>query len=122
MTDVSLETLNRRTAVAAVQAEAARVGVDGDVLLDRKSFYDSVTALDPDAPGFRAQVRQMVAGATSSVQQNAPVAPRVASGGAPRQWTMQDVEKATPAETTAAINAGLLRDLGYGPRQQGRRR
>lgn len=107
MTDVSLETLNRRTAIAAVQAEAARVGADGDVLLDRISFYDSVTSLDPDAPGFRTQVRQMVASATGS-------------GGESRQWTMDDVNKSTPDGCTAAINAGLLRDLGYPPPRKGR--
>jgi lysozyme family protein len=120
MTDVSLETPNRRTAIAAVQAEAARVGLDGDVLLDRRSFYDSVTALDPDAPGFRTQVRQMVASATGIARQSAPAPSGSAGGGEPRQWTMDDVDKSTPDECVAAINGGLLRDLGFPPSRKRR--
>jgi hypothetical protein len=38
MTDVSLEVFNRRTAVAAVHAQAGRVGADADALLDSQSF------------------------------------------------------------------------------------
>jgi hypothetical protein len=119
MTDVSLETLNRRTAVAAVHAEAARAGLDGETLLDSKSFYDQVTSLDPDAPAFRAQVRELVAGAAGIAQQPSPTRAQNASGE-PRQWTLEDVKKSTPAETVAAINAGLLRDLGHAPARRKR--
>jgi len=46
-------------------------------------------------------------------------APTPAAEG-PRQWTAEDVRNASPAETTAAMNAGLLRDLGVGPRRNSR--
>jgi hypothetical protein len=116
MTDVSLEVLNRRTAVTAVHAAAASVGVDADALLDSKSFYDQVTSLDPDSPGFRKQVQQMVAGAAGRLSPAKPTAPeQPAAPSGSRQWTMDDVDKSSPTELTAAINAGLLRDLGYAP-------
>jgi hypothetical protein len=38
----------------------------------------------------------------------------------PRQWTLEDVENSTPPQTLAAMNAGLLRDLGAGPRRKRR--
>ena len=123
MTDITLETLNRRTAIATVHAEAARVGLDGDLLLDSKTFHDRVTALDPDEPGFRAQVREMVASAAGTAQQPTPdpAAAHPAASSEPRQWTIEDVKKSTPTETIAAINAGLLRDLGYAPPRRRRR-
>ena len=124
MTDVSLEVLNRRTAVTAVHAAAASVGVDADALLDSKTFYDRVTSLDPDSPGFRRQVQEMVAGAAGAIiaseagrRRQQPAAP-----AGPQQWTLDDVDKSTPAELTAAMNAGLLRDLGYAPPRNRRRR
>ena len=120
MTDVSLEVLNRRTAVAAVHAEATRIGADADALLDSKTFYDHVTCLDPDSPGYRRQVQEMVAGAAGRAepaqQTSAPQQPAAQAG--PRQWTMDDVDKATPTELVAAMEAGNLRDLGYAPRKK----
>jgi hypothetical protein len=123
MTDVSLEVLNRRTAVTAVHAAAASIGIDADALLDSKTFYNQVTSLDPDSPGFRTRVQQMVVGAaghSSPVPQAAPEQPPAPAG--PQQWTMDDVDNSTPAELTAAMNAGLLRDLGYAPPRNRRRR
>jgi hypothetical protein len=120
MTDVSLEVLNRRTAVTAVHAAAASIGIDADTLLDSKTFYNQVTSLDPDSPGFRRQVQQMVAGAAGrSLPAAPPVAPaQPAAPAGPRQWTRDDVDKSTPAECAAAIDAGLLRDLGCAPRRK----
>ena len=110
MTDVSLEVLNRRTAVAAVHAEAARIGADGEALLDSQEFFKQATSLDPDAPDYRKQVRDLVASKAPAAQP-------------PRQWTLADVEKSSPAELAEAMNAGLLSDLGYAPprRKRGRR-
>jgi hypothetical protein len=124
MTDISLEVLNRRTAVAAVHAEAARIGADGDALLDSATFYDRVTSLDPDSPGYRKQVQGMVAAAAGQALAPAQTAPaRPAAPAGPRQWTMDDVDRSTPAELTKAVNDGLLRDLGYAPkRHRGHRR
>ena len=119
MTDVSLEVLNKRTAVAAVHAEAARIGADGDALLDSATFYGRVTSLDPDSPGYRKQVQEMVATATGQAPAAAQAAPaQPAAPAGPRQWTMDDVDKSTPSELTAALEDGLLRDLGYAPRRR----
>lgn len=114
MSDVTLEVLNRRANIAAIHAEAARVGADPERLLDGQGFYARVTALDPDAPGYHAQVRELVASATGQHQPPPPAAQPQAPEG-PRQWTLEDVNKSTPAECVAAGKAGLLRDLGYGP-------
>jgi hypothetical protein len=32
-----------------------------------------------------------------------------------RQWSLDDVDRSTPAECAAAMKAGLLRDLGCSP-------
>lgn len=116
MTDTTLEVLNRRAAVAAVRAEAERVGADPEALLDRKSFYDRVTALDPDDPGFTSQVRSMVTQAVPAARQQ----PAAGGGTQPRQWTLEDVKAAEPDAIVAATEAGLLVALGYGPRQKRR--
>ena len=117
MTNVSLEVLNRRTAVAAVNTAAASIGIDADALLDSKTFYDRVTSLDPDSPGFRKDVQELVAGAAphSSPAKQGPAPEQPPAPTGPQQWTMSDVDNSTPAELTAAMNAGLLRDLGYAP-------
>ena len=113
MTDVTLEVLNRRAALAAVRAEAERVGADPEALLDRRSVYDKVIGLDPDHPGFARQVRALVGKAAPAVQQQ-PAAQPASTG--PHQWTMADIKAAQPGEIVAAADAGLLRELGYGPR------
>jgi hypothetical protein len=94
--------------------------LDGDALLDNQTFYDRVTSMDPDSPGYRKQVQEIVATATATEQgpaaQAAPAAPAAPPG--PQQWTMDDVDKSTPSELTTAMEAGLLRDLGYAPRRR----
>jgi hypothetical protein len=115
MTDVSLEVLNRRTALAAVHTEAARIGADAEALLDSRTFYDQVTSLNPDAPGYRRQVEQLVTAASghSPVATRTPASPPPDPAG-PRQWTLADVDKASTTELEEAMNAGLLVDLGVG--------
>jgi hypothetical protein len=85
MTDVSLEVLNRRTAIAAVHDAAAKIGADADALLDSAAFYGQVTSMDPDSLGYRKQVRDMVAAAAglAPAAQAAPVQPTAPAG--PRQ-------------------------------------
>jgi hypothetical protein len=112
MSDVTLETLNRRANIAAIHAEAARVGADPERLLDSRGFYNQVTALDPDAPGYHVRVRELVASATV---QHQPPPPQSPAPEERRQWTLEDVDKSTPEECVAAGKAGLLRDLGYAP-------
>ena len=130
MSDLTLETLNRRVAIAAARQEATRIGADPEALLDRASFYNQLSGLDPDAPGFTAQIRQMVgaaaghAPAASQARQPSTAAPARSGGehsgtaGGNRQWTLEDVKAASPSETLAAIDAGLLTGLGVGPRKR----
>ena len=120
MTQVSLEVLNRRAAVDAVRAEAARIGADGDALLDSRDFYGRVTSLDPDAPEYSAQVRGLVAAAAPRSAPGQVVDAEPAAAIGPRQWTIEDVENSTPPQTIAAMEAGLLSDLGVGPRRKRR--
>jgi hypothetical protein len=120
MTEVSLEVLNRRAAVDAVRAEAARIGADSDALLDSHDFYGRVTSLNPDAPGYSTKVRELVAAAVPAAVVGQGGDTQQPPPAGPRQWTLEDVEKSTPAETFNAINEGLLRDLGVGPRRKRR--
>jgi hypothetical protein len=124
-----LAVLNRRAAIAAARAEAQRAGLDAEAILDSASLYSRLTALDPDAPGFERQVRDLVRETAAARGMNRSAAPAVpqssnpaptAAGGPPRQWTVEDVERSTPSETVAAGEAGLLRDLGYVPRRKRR--
>ena len=115
MSEVSLELLNKRAAIAAVRQEAARLGVDGDVLLDSKRLYDQVAALDPDEPGFAGRVREMVGSAAGRVGGRPAAETHQDRREEPRQWTEADVDRATPAEVAEAQEAGLLIDLGYAP-------
>lgn len=43
-----------------------------------------------------------------------------AAPGGNRQWTDEDVDRATPAEVDAAVEAGLLTGMGYYPRRKRR--
>jgi hypothetical protein len=120
MTEVSLEVLNRRAAVDAVRAEAARIGADGDALLDSQNFYQRVTSLDPDASGYSAKVRELVAAAAPPTVARQRAAPPPPAATGPLQWTPADVDRASPSEVQDAIEAGLLADLGVAPRRKRR--
>jgi len=132
MTDLSLETLNRRVAVAAVRQECGKRGVDPEALLDSQRFYSQLGGLDPDEPGFTARIREMVGAAAGQVpaagQARQPAAAGTArsggehngAAGGNRQWTLDDVNRLPKTrqggeDLKAAIDAGLLRDLGYAP-------
>lgn len=121
----------------AVLRTAARHQADGDALLDSRAFASQLTGLDPSAPDFaqrvdaaitaavEAQPRYKLAAAAAPEPppppepQSATTAPPARSGGehngAPggqRQWTLEDVQSASPAETAEALKAGLLVGLG----------
>lgn len=113
----------------AVLRAAARVGANGDELLDSRQFLAGIDKLDPaDAEGLTAAIKAAVAanpakygvqGAASAAQgtqqggqQHASTA---ASGGqfngaagGQRQWTKADVDSATPADVAKAMRDGLL--------------
>ena len=119
MSDVTLETLNRRTAIAAVHQEAARLGIDGEALLDSKRLYDEVTALDPDNKGFVGRVREIVGEAAGrrpeDEGQHGGTGRQEPQQQGPQQWTLEEVQRSTPSECAAAMEAGLLTDLGMPP-------
>jgi hypothetical protein len=103
----------------AVLREAARQGVDGDALLDSRSFIGSLADFDPSDSDFASQVADAIkdngkAGRKAAQQRQAPA--RSGTGqtnGAPggqRQWTAEQVKRATPDQMTKAMKAGLLRD------------
>ena len=120
MSDISLETINKRTAIAAFRQETARLGVDGDTLLDSRSLFDQVTALDPDEPGFAGRVREIAGEAAGRPGGARPAASPQQQNQAPRQWTIEDVQRLPKTreggkQLEDAIEAGLLTDLGYSP-------
>lgn len=120
MSDVTLELLNRRAALAAVRQEAARIGADGDALLDSKKLYGQVTALDPDEPGFTGRVRELVGEAAGRSGGRPAASPPPDKQDGPSQWTDADIDASSPAELQAAMEAGLLVDLGFPPSKRGR--
>jgi len=132
MTDLSLETLNRRVAVAAVRQECGKRGVDPEALLDSQRFYSQLGGLDPDEPGFTARIREMVGAAAGQVpaagQARQPAAAGTArsggehngAAGGNRQWTLDDVKAASSDDLLAALDAGHLTGLGIGPAKRRR--
>lgn len=124
----------------AVFRAAAAQQVDGNALLDSRQFVAALDGLDPTAPDFNQRVTEAI---STAAQQNAryqvappappapvpPAPPSVPKSGAefsappqgPRQWTDEDVSRATPRQLQDAINQGLLRDLGFGEQRGARR-
>jgi hypothetical protein len=109
---------------------------DADVLLDSASFLRRVEGLDPDGADFATQVRDLIAEAveTTPRYKRTPPAPSTPTpavpksggefsggqGGGARQWTDDDVARATPDQLQDAINAGLLTHMGVGPARKTR--
>jgi hypothetical protein len=124
----------------AVFRAAAAAQVDGNALLDSRAFANTLDGLDPAATDFGQKVTDAI---SAAAEQNPgyklapstpappapPLPPTVPKSGAefgapptgPRQWTDADVEGATPRQVQDAINAGLLQNLGFGPKRGARR-
>ena len=119
----------------AVLQHATAAQADGNALLDSVAFLRTVENLDPNGDDFTDRVRDAITSATEANPRynlNAgppappppPVAQIPASGPGqqqftspppgPRQWTDEDVARAGPKELTAAMEAGLLENLGFG--------
>lgn len=105
----------------AVVRQAAKLGADGDALLDSRAFLASLTDLDPSEHDFADQVAGAIKDTLKSSPQyrsgQAPKPPARSGGngqfGAPggqRQWTAQQVKAASPAQLLAANKSGLLRE------------
>src|SRR5258707_2087933 len=106
MTDDLLAVVNRRTAISAVRAEAARSGLDAEQLLDSQALYSQVTALDPDDVAFPRRVAELVrdhattrgsvaATPAQAAGQRGPAAPAPSQDTGPKQWTLADVNRST---------------------------
>lgn len=115
----------------AVFRAAATAGGNADLLLDSRTFMAQAAQLDTSAADYVDQVKALVGqhvtanpALAAGAGQQPPAAPPNPSAvpssnfsGAPagvRQWTQQDVERATPAELTKAISDGLLAGMGVG--------
>ncbi|MGI8452146.1 MAG: hypothetical protein ACR2MP_34165 [Streptosporangiaceae bacterium] len=114
----SLENLHRAAVGVTLRMCASDAGVNPDTLLDSRGFLTATDGLDPAAPGFAAEVRS----AALAAAETEPGRFRVAQPATdvPRQWTLEDVERAGPTEVVSAVEAGLLRDLGYAPAKRRR--
>lgn len=110
----------QRAVELAVYRAAGKSGADGDALLDSRSFLNSVNGLDPASTDFGQLVSDAVAAAISAntrLKTTAPAAARsggeftTAPAGAGAQWSMADIEKASPDQINKARESGLLRNL-----------
>src|SRR5260370_4334970 len=101
-----------------VHQAAQEHGANAAALLDSEQFVASLRELRPGVMGYRERVGHAVAAAAGTDERfRAPVAQGGAGGTPPpAQWTRDQVRAASPAEVDAAMNGGLLRDLGCGPR------
>lgn len=111
----------------ALMLTAGQHDANAAALLDSRSFMETIGRLDPAADDFREQLGEAVKAAVESnsaykaAQRRTQPAQKSSGGefnanpGGDRQWTDEDVEKASPAEMSSAMEKGLLRDLGFGP-------
>jgi len=122
----------------AVFRAAAAANANADLLLDSRTFMARTEALDPSDPAFTDQVKAMVAeqvtanpALAATPPAAAPPAPQLPTNsggnfnGAPggdRQWTKDDVDRASPEELSKAINAGYLQSYGIGKPKASHRR
>jgi hypothetical protein len=125
----------------AVFRAAAAAQVNGNALLDSRSFAATLSGLDPAAGDFAQRVSDAI---TAAVEANPgwklaapappvpapPAPPAVPKSGTgpvtgvpdgPRQWTQADVDRASPAEVQKAMDDGLLQGLGFGTARKRRR-
>jgi hypothetical protein len=99
-----------------IRRAADALGVDPRTLVDSQMVQSAVSAINlHEAPDFDAAIADAIKPVIEGSPQHFGIAPPEAAQPAvegPRQWTMDDVRNASPTETTAAMKAGLLSDLG----------
>ena len=103
--------------------------------MDSLSFLRKLDGLDPAAEDFSERVGEAIKAAAEANAQYKltpkaaakpePTIPRSGGefNGAPggnRQWTKEDVDRASASEVVEAQEAGLLIDLGFNPRKKRR--
>ena len=137
------ESERRRAQQAAVELAtyraSATLGADGNALLDSRSFVRAIEGLDPSADDFAQRVRDAITEAldahpewkapasarpeppsTVPEPKPEPTIPRSSNGqftgapAGPRQWTDDDVARATPQQLVQAMRDGLLQNLDVG--------
>lgn len=142
--DASASRAREAAVELAVFRAAAQSQVNGNALLDSRSFVATLTGLDPAAADFGQRVTDAI---TAAVEANpgwklatpavptptppplaapaAPPAPSRSGGehtapGGNRQWTQADLAGRTGDEISQAMEQGLLVDLGYNPTRKRR--
>jgi len=122
----TLESLQRHAVATTLRLCASDAAVNPDALLDSSAFHAATQDLDPAAPTFSSDIRAAAEAAADRepgrfrTGMQAPLAQSsTAAGSGPRQWTMDDVGRASNAEVLDAIKAGHLRDLGVPPPKGG---
>jgi hypothetical protein len=132
----------RETAVElAVFRAATAAQVNGNALLDSRSFVATLSGLDPAAADFGQRVGDAITAAVEAnpgwklaasapaapVPPAPPAVPRSGTGpvtgvpDGPRQLTEADVARMSPAEVQKAMDDGLLQGLGFGTARKHRR-
>lgn len=103
----------------AILRQAGKLGADGDALLDSRAFLAAVSDVDPaDTAGISAAIAEAVKTNPRYATGTAPAAPAApprstatsfeGAPGGQRQWTAEDVAKASPAAMQKALKDGLL--------------
>jgi hypothetical protein len=113
----------------AVLRAAARLGADGDALLDSRQFAATLVGIDAsDTEGVATAIKAALAANPGKYSHAATTPAPPATGAAPaqpaqastagdfnsgpggvRQWTQADVDRASPTELKKAMDAGMLK-------------
>jgi hypothetical protein len=122
--------LKTNSVETSVRAKAAEYKLDADALLDSKSATAKLNGLDPSDPQFADKVDQVVRELAGDnrykTRKNPPVnQPSGDFNGTAddsgQQWTREKataMAKSDPDALMKAIDAGLLRNIGFAPRKQ----
>jgi hypothetical protein len=112
-----------------IRRAADVLGVDPRLLLGSQTAWTAVSAIDTQqVQDYDAAVAEAIRPVIDSNAAHFGVAPAAVQpptsvqpvDDGPRQWTMDDVRAASPSETLAAMQSGLLSDLGMPARRRRR--
>jgi hypothetical protein len=127
--------IRQRDLRLAVLTQAPGLDANGLLLMDSLSFLRKLDGLDPSSDDFTEKVGEAIKAAAEANSQYRLTPPKAekpaptiarsggefnAAPGGNRQWTVEDVTRATPAEVEKAQNDGLLIDLGFAPKKSRR--
>lgn len=110
-----------------IRRAADALGANPQTLVDSRAVQSAVGAIDLQGghdldAAIADAIKPVIEGAPQrfGIASPAPTEAAQPAAEGPRQWTRDDVRNATPAETRAAMNAGLLSDLGMAARRKRR--